>query len=118
MAYFLEIKWSISKGKNTYGYNICTLTDTRTDKKYRTCAGGVSMTGNVLGQWLEEQYQAELQAADLAACYGVRKLENGDVSINGACGVAAITDTARKIGLKMESVFKNGHVIGFIVEKV
>lgn len=57
---YLEVKWSISRGRDTYGYNIVTLTDTTTGKRYRCMGGGYDMTGTVFGQWLEDVHQDEL----------------------------------------------------------
>ena len=58
----LSISWSTSRGVDTYGYNICRLDDNRTGKRYRTCGGGYDMVGTVIGEWLADVYQSELQA--------------------------------------------------------
>lgn len=59
---YLTLSWSISRGRGTYGGNICRLDDTTTDKRYRCSGGGYDMTGTVLGDWLTDVYQSELQA--------------------------------------------------------
>jgi hypothetical protein len=51
----LNISWSVSRGQDTYGYNICRLDDTRTGKRYHLNGGGYDMIGTVLGDWLEDQ---------------------------------------------------------------
>ena len=55
----LTLTWGISKGRDTYGYNILTLRDEH-GNKYRTMGGGYDMTGTVLGDWLEANYQDRL----------------------------------------------------------
>jgi hypothetical protein len=59
---YLELKWSVSRGAGTYGYNIVTLTDSETGKRYRTLGGGYDMTGAVFGEWLQDVYQDRLRA--------------------------------------------------------
>jgi len=56
----LDIKWSISRGRETYGWNIVTITDTDTGKKYRTTGGGYDMQGTVLGDWVQDVLQDDL----------------------------------------------------------
>lgn len=56
----LHFKWTISRGRDTYGYNICTLL-VEGEKVGKTCGGGYDMQGTVLGQWLQNEFQYELQ---------------------------------------------------------
>ena len=51
---YLELRWSISKARDSYGWNIVTLIDY--DKKYKTCGGGYDMTGTVFADWLQANY--------------------------------------------------------------
>lgn len=55
----LEFKWTVSRGRDTYGYNICTL---RVDgQKVSSCnGGGYDMKGTSLGNWAERAFSAEL----------------------------------------------------------
>lgn len=46
-----EFRWTISKGRDTYGYNICSLWID--GKKLSSCdGGGYDMEGTCLGHWL------------------------------------------------------------------
>ncbi len=36
---YLAVRWSTSRGRDTYGYNICSVTDQATSKRY-SCKGG------------------------------------------------------------------------------
>ena len=61
----LKLKWSISKARETEGYNICTLLDG--NKRYSCNGGGYDMQGTALALWLEANFQDRLS----------RLLENG-----------------------------------------
>lgn len=55
----LEFKWTVSRGRESYGYNICTL---RVDgQKVSSCnGGGYDMKGTSLGSWVARAFTAEL----------------------------------------------------------
>lgn len=114
----LTERWTTSRAADTYGYNLTTLTDHDTGKRYRTCGGGYDMAGTVLGHWLADRYQAELvalvasRAAALVDCGysvpGYRKLPDlsgltvrpdGRVELDGACGLSSMERIAEAIGL-------------------
>jgi hypothetical protein len=55
----LEFRWSISRGRDTYGYNICSLWVD--GSKVSSCdGGGYDMSGWCLGDYLEKAYQDRL----------------------------------------------------------
>jgi len=57
----LEYKWTVSRGRDTYGYNICTLyADGR--KVSRCDGGGYDMEGTCLGSFLAKRYADRLVA--------------------------------------------------------
>lgn len=109
----LTIKWSTSHGRETYGYNICTLTDG--GKRYRCKGGGYDMVGTVLGKWLEDVHQDALRGIGNRAyytwtsypllarengLYGMYLRESdGSVTIDGACGIESVTRIAAEIGV-------------------
>lgn len=55
----LDFKWTVSRGRDTYGYNIVTL---RVDgQKVSSCnGGGYDMKGTALGNWVARAFSAEL----------------------------------------------------------
>lgn len=77
-TFYIALTWSVSKGCDTYGYNICRLdvpgyavqvpptpTPTPTHnwikpKRYRCSGGGYDMIGTVVGDWLQDRYQDRL----------------------------------------------------------
>lgn len=67
METYLELKWSISRAQDTYGYNRVTLTDTNTGKRFVACGGGYDMTGTVFADWLEANHQPQLIALSASA---------------------------------------------------
>lgn len=141
---YLTLSWSTSKGRDTYGYNICRL-DAGRKQRYRTCGGGYDMTGTVVGLWLEANYQDRLVAtigskagatyskesghksADHAAFYGSTyhmpiHIPSGDcivparISLDGACGLCAMEHIAEAIGVSLSSTCnRRGHTTGFMV---
>lgn len=55
----LEIKWTVSRARDTSGYNVCTLyVDGR--KAARCNGGGYDMKGTVLGNWLASAFADRL----------------------------------------------------------
>jgi hypothetical protein len=55
----LEFKWTVSRGKDTYGYNVCSLYVN--GKKVSSCnGGGYDMKGTALGSWIAREYQERL----------------------------------------------------------
>jgi hypothetical protein len=59
--YRLQLKWGTSRGRDTYGYTICSLYVN--GHKVASCnGGGYDMRGTVLGDWMEQEFQSELLA--------------------------------------------------------
>lgn len=138
---YLELTWSTSRGRDTYGYNICKLSTGYRGKTYRTCGGGYDMTGTVLGDFIEAEYQDRLQeiSGRAGAMYGKNmpytsvdrsgpdahialygmtvNLDTGHVSIDGACGVSSVQRIGEAIGLQFRATLsaRKGHVTGYIV---
>jgi hypothetical protein len=115
----LSLKWGTSRGRDTCGYNIVTLSDHRTGKKYRTCGGGYDMQGTVFGEWLGQVYQNELQQhiaklplidagyvtkgyRKVDGLYGLVINPDGKIVLDGACGTKSMLTIARAIGLDVQ----------------
>lgn len=138
----LTLHWGTSRGRDTYGYNICSLEDTRTGKRYRCNGGGYDMTGTVVADWLCSNYQDRLgplaakRAASQYIAPGVRAPEppnalyglvyyteewpkeilRGTASLDGVCGLQSVENVARAIGIRLQhTVNRKGHCTGFIV---
>lgn len=134
----LVLSWSISKGRDTYGYNICRLDDRNNDKRFRCMGGGYDMIGTVFGQWLQANYQEQLQAVKARAhyisdengtvsnprtdsLYGMRWTKDNNVSLDGACGIESMIRIAEAIGLEVERDYiakgrRRGETIGWFVQ--
>ena len=57
----LEFKWTISRGRETYGYNICSLY--ADGEKVSSCnGGGYDMRGTALGNYIARRFASELVA--------------------------------------------------------
>ena len=130
---YLRIRWGISKGRDTYGYNICTITDERTGKRHSCNGGGYDMVGTSFGNWLADTYQDRLvklarergpsteHAGQVADTYGMYHwADDRPVALNGACGLECMLRIAKDIGLEVERTFKpsdrnRGETTGWII---
>ena len=129
----LQIKWSTSRGRETDGWPLCTLTDVNTGKRYRTCGGGYDRIGTVLGNWLEDMYQDELRElmqrgptkpygngtmrahSDL---YGMFARADGSVYLDGGCGIRSMEYIAEALGLDLKSLGdRRGFTTGYLVKR-
>jgi hypothetical protein len=115
---YLNLSWSTSKGRGTYGYNIARLDDRATGQRFKCMGGGYDITGTVVGEWLATTYQPRLRAAGAAVTdlYGSRVKEGGEVSLYGACGLECMIKVAAAIGISLSRTSnKRGHTSGFMV---
>lgn len=133
-ATVLTLSWSTSRGQDTYGYNIARLDDTSTGKRYRCMGGGYDMVGTVFADWLQETHQTELQLICGRAAsrveenglvrsdhphtlYGMTEGRDGEILLDGACGLESIRRVAEAIGLSVRTLSnRRGHATGFVVE--
>lgn len=138
----LALSWSVSRGRDTYGYNICRLDDTSTGERFKCMGGGYDMLGTVFGEWLAANYQPELLALKDRAnytrtkagefspanredsLYGMAYLEADDrISLDGACGLECMIRIAEAIGLEVERDYivkgrRRGETVGWYVSEV
>lgn len=80
----LALSWTVSRARDTYGYNVCRLEDGQ--KVYRADGGGYDMTGTVFGEWLADAYQDRLLKIARRAYYvsngeGVKAREGEQASM-------------------------------------
>lgn len=135
----LSLSWSTSKGRDTYGYNICRLDDEATGKRYKTCGGGYDMVGTVLGEWLQDVMQqelmffAELNKTALVDAYHTYKkhpdlyglffdMEKNVARVDGGCGESSVIKIAEALSLIVEYKTEKKRVkgavrVGFYVSK-
>lgn len=101
MNKYLPLKWTISRGRDTYGNNICTLWDGR--QAYRCSGGGYDMQGTCLALWLEGNYRDRLQRLlvfeGIERLYGIGRGNKDRVYIDGAAGLESMIEIAAAIGL-------------------
>ena len=133
---YLKLSWSVSRGRDTYGYNICRL-DSRSGRRYRCSGGGYDMVGTVFGDFLECEYQEELKALvkDLPkvpygstswlqiaedinpSFYGLTiRPDDGFVNLQGSSGFDSMRRIARALGLSVTGDYnKKGHAVGYFI---
>lgn len=112
---YLSLTWSVSRGRDTYGYNICRL-DSPT-KRYKCMGGGYDMVGTVFGKWLQDNYQERLVSAKVSELYGASLSGDGtSVRLDGACGLECMLSVAKRIGLDVTRTYnKKGHTTGWVI---
>ena len=111
---YLTINCGTSRGRDTYGYNIVSLLDTNTGRRYRCMGGGYDMQGTVLADWLTDTQQGKLLEIRDQEHYGMTHLGTG-VMIDGACGLATVERIAAAAGIDVQEIRdpRNGRLIGF-----
>lgn len=134
----LALSWSVSRGRDTYGYNICRLDSRNSGRRYKTMGGGYDMVGKVFGDFLECEYQDQLRAlvAPLPKApygstswlqiaeevnpsfYGLTIRPDGSVCLDGACGFDSMRRIARALGLHIEyELNRKGNAVAYYVSK-
>lgn len=71
----LHFKWTVSKGRDTYGYNICTLL-VDGEVVGRCNGGGYDMQGTAFGEWIQNAYQDKLRQLFAADIKNIETNEN------------------------------------------
>lgn len=70
MRYRLRFRWGTSRGRDTYGYAICTLF-VNGDKRASCNGGGYDMKGTSLGIWIAETFPDRLNKLIDKEYYGL-----------------------------------------------
>ena len=129
----LALSWSISRGRDTYGYNICRLDSRDSGKRYRCMGGGYDMTGTVVAEWLVAEHQDKLGALVCSielepvngrtmagylkapTLYGLTVYPDGSVHVDGACGIESVRRIAEACGIELQRLSnRKCYTIGFI----
>lgn len=134
----LALSWSVSRGRDTEGWNICRLDSRNSGRRYKTMGGGYDMVGRVFGDFLEAEYQAELKALVEPlpkvpygsttwlqiseeinpSFYGLTIRSDGSVHLDGACGFSSMRRIAEALGLSVEyELNKKGHAVAYYISK-
>lgn len=81
--YVVKFKWTVSRARDTYGYNICTAYVE--GYKVGSCkGGGYDMKGVALADWLKQFVKPEHNF------YGLYRYDDGFVRLDGACGLETL----------------------------
>lgn len=133
----LNLSVVTSKARDTYGLPVVRLDDSISGKRYKTCGTGYDMVGTVLGEWFENQYQAELVKLVKAntdklevystTCPDWQKIRGlygltyrqGKAILDGGCGVESMLHIIESCGFEVQrSHNKKGHTTGFYIQAV
>lgn len=69
--YQLQYRWSVSRARDSYGYNVCTLW-VNGEKVTRCNGGGYDMQGTCLGNWIAREFAERLCRTIQKEMYGLR----------------------------------------------
>lgn len=139
---FLSFKRTTSRGRDTYGYNIITLTDER-GVKYRCNGGGYDMLGTVTADALVALYGTRLMKLHkkaerfvqvgksnsrrlldrspsdrskniygLTAHYDKNRKKPQSISLDGATGFSNVQAIAKLIKVKVAEVYAGKNLVG------
>lgn len=138
----LRIGHGTSRGRDTYGYPIVSLTDERTGARVRCMGGGYDMAGTVLADWAGATHGDRLLAAlsdrgyytwrdggtgtevtdGEGSLYGVYVYRDTAgaayrVSIDGGCGVDSVWRALTAAGIRCErrTHDRRGNTTGWVV---
>lgn len=117
----LTVTWGTSRGRDTYGYTLCTLRENGSIKA-KCNGGGYDMRGSVFAEWLEKEYQDTLRARlrhktnyiyRKGDALRPRKTRNsfygstlyadtGEIKLDGGCGFSSIQRIAEACDLQVK----------------
>lgn len=97
----LKEKWTVSKGRDSYGYNICSLW--HGDIKVATCnGGGYDMQSTVISNFINLYFQDRLNSITSENIeYGLCKNLDGNNYISYGIGVNAINRIIQHCDMKV-----------------
>lgn len=119
-THVLRLTWGTSRGRDTYGYTICTLTDETTGKRFRCMGGGYDMAGTVFAEWLEATFPEELAGLSKYAAdfYGMSVRRDGTVRLDGACGLESMLTVAKALNVNVTRTHdRKGNTTGWLVSR-
>ena len=116
----LTFKWTTSRARDSYGYNICTLRNKRGNKLNSNCGGGYDMQGAALGDFINDHFGDELKKLSSADFYGLnhynpkakthkrrflkRATDKTQTYVDGGCGFDSMRRILEKIGFELNWV--------------
>lgn len=139
----LQLSWSISRGRDTYGYNICRLDAIKTwpqvGRRYRCMGGGYDMIGTVFGEYLADTFQDRLKHVTPSRLWnseskkhiGIAESVDGKqyglthyiddsgrfvkAVVDGACGIETMTRLAERMGLEVQKIYSKRGDLDYIL---
>ena len=97
--------YGVSRGRDTYGYNMVTLSS-NTGKRFRAMGGGYDMHGQVLGDYVQfnanpDQLRAAAEADDSLP---ITITPDGKVIVLGASGLTSVLRLMRALGWEVSAI--------------
>lgn len=120
----LKFKYTTSKGRDTYGYNICSLY-VNGEKKYTCNGGGYDMKGTVFANYIQNNYQEQLKKLNSKDYYGMWFYKDNGTSVervdtyeesnkkgaflDGGCGFDSMKKILKACNAEMEIIDHDKH---------
>ena len=109
--YYLKLRMGESKGRETFGYITCSLKEQTGFNEWKRVAfcngGGYCMTGTVLGEWIQKEFQEELKKLNPEEFYGLFH-RNEKAIVDGGCGDNSMHRILDALGYGLQVVeYKN-----------
>ena len=97
--------YGVSRGRDTYGYNIVTLSS-NAGKKFRAMGGGYDMHGQVMGEYVQFNASPDrLRAvADADDTLPITITPDGKVIVLGASGLTNVLRLMRALGWEVRTI--------------
>lgn len=133
VEYTIEFRWGVSRGEDTYGYNLCSLyVDGK--KVAMTSGGGYDMKGAAFAMWMRKTFIGEIMKLEgntgsndkPGGYYGLsfgrpkkdgsgwqshkRYQEGDEISLDGACGMGSMERILGAIGWEYRKLRTKGEV--------
>ena len=97
--------YGVSRARDTYGYNMVTLTSSH-GKRFRAMGGGYDMHGQVLGDYVQfNESPDRLRAvADADDTLPITITPDGKVIVLGASGLTSVMRLMRALGWEVSAI--------------
>lgn len=117
----IKFKWRVSRGRETYGYNICSCY-VNNFKVGSTCGGGYDMQGAALAEFINTVFSAELatlpayykadRSVNKSGMYGLYEYHDGSGAyVDGSCGLNCMVSILEALGYVIRYVCNDTYTI-------
>lgn len=136
----LHLTCGTSRARETAGWTVVTLRDSKTGKAFKACGGGFDLEGTVFAEWLEDAHADALARIAPGLAYSIRTDKRTTTysrpegatgralygltwipatqraSLDGGCGLDSMIRIAEAVGLEVKRIGdRRGHLRALVV---